>query len=57
MILQSIILPALIVGLLAAGWGGVQLLARRMGTKNHIENDSCGSCSCSGICDREKDKN
>ena len=34
--------------LLAAGWAGVQVLAHRLGTKNHIDNaGSCGNgCAC-----------
>lgn len=39
---------------LAAGWIGVQFLARKMGTKNHFDNRyaSCSdfgkSCNCGG---------
>lgn len=46
----SYIIPILALAGLAAGWVGVQLLARRMGTKNHFDNAaSCGNnCSCMG---------
>jgi hypothetical protein len=44
--LISHILPILALAALAAGWAAVQLLARKLGTKNHIEHgkDCCGGC-------------
>jgi hypothetical protein len=53
------IIPILAVTLLSAGWAGIQLLARRLGTKNHIDQaGSCGSgCTCSymedNVCHRQ----
>lgn len=40
------LIPILLLSLVAAGWGGVQLLAKSMGTKNHIDNHGgcCGAC-------------
>ncbi|MCB0620581.1 MAG: hypothetical protein KDC43_00555 [Saprospiraceae bacterium] len=51
------LLPILALALLAAGWAAVQLLARKLGTKNHIEHSSscCGSCQ-GGICRLEENK-
>lgn len=43
------IIAILSLSLLAAGWVGVQILARKMKTKNHFDNlNSCGHCSCGG---------
>lgn len=51
------LIPVLALAGLCAGWVGVQLLARKLKTKNHIDNSSstCGTCSCGGIeeCDNE----
>ena len=35
---------------LCAGWVLVQLLAKKMKTKNHFDllNSACGACSCGG---------
>ena len=48
------LIPVLAVTFLAAGWAAVQLLARKMKTKNHIDNNAgcCGSCS-GGSCERK----
>ncbi|MCH8233940.1 MAG: hypothetical protein IIB82_15035 [Bacteroidetes bacterium] len=47
----SYIIPVLAVAVLSAGWAGVQLLARHLGTKNHIDHGgACGNgCTCMGI--------
>ena len=54
--LFSHILPVFAIAALCAGWVAVQVLAKRMGTKNHFDDaGSCGNgCSCGGgICERE----
>ncbi len=40
------LIPVLAFALLAAGWMAVQLLARKVGTKNHLEDGGgcCGAC-------------
>jgi len=47
------IIPILFVSLLCAGWVVVQLLAKKMKTKNHFDNlggeGSCMSCTCGGV--------
>ena len=55
----QIIGPILILAGLTAGWVAVQLLARKMGTKNHIDNaGACGNgCTCMSAgesCTRQK---
>ena len=47
-IIYQIIIPVLVVTFLSAGWVAVQILARKIGTKNHIDNaGSCGNgCTC-----------
>lgn len=49
------IVPILALAVLCAGWVGVQLLARRLGTKNHFEHgsSSCGQCGCGDSCVRK----
>jgi hypothetical protein len=42
-------IPVLAFALLAAGWMMVQLMAKKMGTKNHIEHHA----SCCGACDKK----
>jgi hypothetical protein len=45
------IIPILLVSFLSAGWVVVQLIARKMKTKNHFDNldsSSCGQCTCGG---------
>jgi len=41
------IIPILALTLIAGGWAGVQLLARKMQTKNHIDQTTgcCGNCN------------
>lgn len=45
-------LPILALAGLSAGWMAVQLLARHLGTKNHIEHggSGCGQCGCGEAC-------
>jgi hypothetical protein len=48
------ILPVLALAAVCAGWIGVQMLARRMGTKHHLaerKGSSCGGCGCQGQCE------
>lgn len=45
------IIPILFVSFLTAGWVGVQLIARKMKTKNHFDDlnsSTCGQCTCGG---------
>ena len=50
--------PILALAALTAGWMAVQLLARRLGTKNHIEHggSGCGQCGCGEACVRKEEK-
>ncbi len=46
------ILPILFIAALSAGWVIVQLIAKKMKTKNHIDNlgnGECMSCTCGGV--------
>jgi hypothetical protein len=44
------IIAVLSAAFLCGGWVAVQVLARRMKTKNHFDDlDSCGACSCGGV--------
>lgn len=47
---MTYLLPILALTALTAGWMAVQLLAKRLGTKNHIDEfkDGCGNCTCGG---------
>ena len=49
------LIPVLAFALLAAGWVGVQLLAKRAHTKNLIDNNAgcCGACENKGSCDKK----
>lgn len=43
------IIAVLVFTGLAAGWAALQFLARKVGTKNHMDNaGGCGSCNCGG---------
>jgi hypothetical protein len=44
------IIPILFVALLCAGWVAVQMIAKKMKTKNHFDhlNNACGNCTCGG---------
>ena len=44
------------MGLLAGGWMGVQILAKRMNLKNHIDDASgcCGACARKDECDKNE---
>ncbi|MEK6616408.1 MAG: hypothetical protein AABZ32_09895 [Bacteroidota bacterium] len=46
------ILPVLAFALLVAGWVVVQLIAKKMGTKNHFDNAGgcCGDCEKKDSC-------
>ena len=47
--LMEIIIPVLFVAVLCAGWVVVQLIAKKMKTKNHFDDlgkDGCMSCTC-----------
>lgn len=47
------LIPVLALTLLVAGWGGVQLLAKKMRTKNHIDHGGCcGACDNKGECSK-----
>lgn len=54
-LLHEFAIPVLALTALCAGWVGVQLLAKRLGTKNHIDRPpGCGNCNChGGVCERE----
>lgn len=48
------LVPVLALAALSAGWVLVQILAKRLGTKNHFDHaGSCGNgCSCGGgVCE------
>jgi hypothetical protein len=51
------ILVILSMGLLAGAWMGVQILAKRMNIKNHIDDASgcCGACSRKEECDKNQE--
>jgi len=56
--MTSFILPILGLTALCAGWVAVQILAKHLGTKNHIDNaGSCGNgCNCGGgICELKEE--
>ncbi len=43
-------IPILVLTFVAGGWAGVQLLAKKMKTKNHIDQTTgcCGNCTGDG---------
>lgn len=43
------------LALLAAGWMAVQILAKRLNVKNHIDQTSgcCGACSNKNSCEKQ----
>ena len=49
------IIPVVMITVLAAGWMAVQVLAKKMGTKNHIDNGSgcCGACDNKSSCSKQ----
>lgn len=49
--ITTYLIPVLALTILAGFWVAVQLLARKVGTKNHIENaGECGNgCTCMGV--------
>ncbi|HLG35118.1 MAG TPA: hypothetical protein VI757_09580 [Bacteroidia bacterium] len=50
----EILSPIFAMAFLAAGWMAVQLLAKKSGTKNHIDNlgSCCGGCERKEDCDK-----
>lgn len=45
------LLAITLLSLLCMGWIGVQMLARKMKTKNHFDDrPGCGTCSGTGEC-------
>ena len=45
------LIPVFAMAFLTAGWMGVQLLAKKMKTKNHIDHGGCcGACSSKSSC-------
>jgi len=50
------LLPVLTFTLLTAGWMGVQLLARKAGTKNLIDHRGgcCGACDKKDTCSKSE---
>lgn len=56
---MNFILPIFAMTFLGAGWVVVQLIARRMHTKNLLDHrpTPCGGCEDEGACLRECDKN
>jgi len=52
MSVQEFIIPVLFVAVLSAGWVIVQILAKKMKTKNHFDDlgqGGCMNCTCGGI--------
>jgi hypothetical protein len=51
---MTYMIPVIGLALLAAGWMGVQILAKKMEVKNHIDQTSgcCGACSNKDTCSR-----
>jgi hypothetical protein len=47
------IIPIFSVAVLCAGWVLVQIVAKKMKTKNHFDhlNSGCGGCICGGVGD------
>ena len=46
------IIPVIALSALCAGWVVVQILAKRMKTKNHFDdlgNEGCINCTCGGL--------
>lgn len=53
------LIPVFAIAVLTAGWMGVQLLAKKMNTKNHIDHSSscCGTCDNKDSCELKKATN
>ncbi len=56
---MTYIISILTLCALCAGWVLVQMLAKKMKTKNHFDhlNSACGHCTCGGVgqsCEVEK---
>ncbi len=45
------IIIILFLAVLCAGWVVVQIIAKKMKTKNHFDhlNSACGHCTCGGV--------
>lgn len=49
--LMRYVIPVAALAALAAGWMGMQLIARRMKVKNHIDHGGCcGACGDRASC-------
>ena len=52
------LLPVMGMAVLAGGFMGVQLLARKLGIRNHIDHGGCcGACSDKDRCARKQEHN
>jgi hypothetical protein len=49
--LLEYIIPVSAFALLVAGWTGIQFIAKKSGTKNHIDN----SVGCCGGCEKKEE--
>ena len=49
--MQQYIISVLFLAVLCGGWVAVQVLAKKMKTKNHFDhlNSACGHCTCGGV--------
>ena len=45
------LIPIVSLAALCAGWVIVQVIAKKMKTKNHFDhlNSACGHCTCGGV--------
>ena len=52
--LLQYLIPMLALGIVSAGWMGMQLWAKRNEVKNHIDHEGgcCGACSNRETCER-----
>ncbi|NQV52921.1 MAG: hypothetical protein HQ500_07045 [Flavobacteriales bacterium] len=48
------LIPVFALAALAGGWMGVQIVAKKLGTKNHIDATTgcCGACANKDSCER-----
>ena len=53
--LLQYLIPMLALGIVSAGWMGMQLWAKRNEVKNHIDHEGgcCGACSNRETCDHK----
>jgi len=55
-LILDLLVPVLGVAVLAGGFMGVQLLARKLGIRNHIDHGGCcGACSNRDSCERKQE--